>query len=871
MSVELTPNVGLRFGWETGDDDWGGGVNFNWMLLDVVNVPFAKSITVTAPPANPENGDRYIIPANATGIWADKVGRLAYFASDQWIYFQPKKGWYQRVFDTRKTYVWNGLTWEYYLDSITPEMMTDINSAIAAGAVAAAAAESTASDRVAVQEDREAVDTARLAVEAGASQIAADKAIVLAARTTAVESANDAAISKQTASESAVLAAQKAQDAAASAGAASSSASTAFTSAGVAAAARDASIAAKTDLFNRYYGSLPSDPLLRPDGTARQAGDEYFNSADGKRKVFNGTAWEWFNGASEVDLAADAGGSLVSWLTGGVKKSIGSWIDDILVGLGQRIRQIDTYADAATYSSTSGRIVYVAGRATKGDGGGGSNWLDTKGTVGRPAANGGTILHTSDGWLTRQFTSGIACEWFGASPSATATENTTAIQTAINLAGDTFQVATISAPGVYLHNGLSIPRFAKLRGSGAGRVYLKNTNGTHSITIDGRLDAAHKHWEVSDLTILHEGNPAGTDALRIYDTSYGKIEGVVFQNIVGKSQHWEAVNYGCYNNRILGCRYTGGLNPQGAIYLKGVGGRGVSSNVWLGGEIIGGAFGVYIDTDGGYGNYFGIGIENGGSAGDPGTALIHCADGPNTFEGYLEVYAFGTDGIRLLPGGQDCTFRPTAFGFNGSGVRLNNTSGHGYNYAPGPGIDYTEMRGVGLRAGYLFAKVGNAVNGNAAVYGQVGDIYLNSNRGAVSNGTTVETDLYTHTVPANALVGNTNGLKISVRGDFAANANTKTIRAYFGGSQIFSTAVPTNGFGWELDLELVVTTFVASPGASTIRAFGTLRDGSNTVKLPVSSVITKDLGAAQDVRVTGQSNAAGGDITKYIAHVQWKF
>lgn len=115
----------------------------------------------------------------------------------------------------------------------------------------------------------------------------------------------------------------------------------------------------------------------------------------------------------KTEGSADNGASLISWLTGGVKKTVGSWIDDILVGLGQRIKQIDTYADAASHVSTSGRIVYVAGRTAAGDGGGGSNWLDTKGTVGRPAANGGTIIHTSDGWLERQRPPGyVRAEWF---------------------------------------------------------------------------------------------------------------------------------------------------------------------------------------------------------------------------------------------------------------------------------------------------------------------------------------------------------------------------------------------------------------------------------------------------------------------------
>lgn len=41
----------------------------------------------------------------------------------------------------------------------------------------------------------------------------------------------------------------------------------------------------------RYYGSAAVDPLTRPDGSARQAADLYFNTAGSKFRVFTGTSW----------------------------------------------------------------------------------------------------------------------------------------------------------------------------------------------------------------------------------------------------------------------------------------------------------------------------------------------------------------------------------------------------------------------------------------------------------------------------------------------------------------------------------------------------------------------------------------------------
>lgn len=42
----------------------------------------------------------------------------------------------------------------------------------------------------------------------------------------------------------------------------------------------------------RYYGALASDPPTRPDGSARQAGDTYFNTGTLAFRVFSGSGWQ---------------------------------------------------------------------------------------------------------------------------------------------------------------------------------------------------------------------------------------------------------------------------------------------------------------------------------------------------------------------------------------------------------------------------------------------------------------------------------------------------------------------------------------------------------------------------------------------------
>lgn len=61
-----------------------------------------------------------------------------------------------------------------------------------------------------------------------------------------------------------------------------------------------------------YAGTYTSDPLTRPDGSARQSGDEYFNSTAGLLKRFNGAAWV-AGDLNTANLAASSGSSLVGY------------------------------------------------------------------------------------------------------------------------------------------------------------------------------------------------------------------------------------------------------------------------------------------------------------------------------------------------------------------------------------------------------------------------------------------------------------------------------------------------------------------------------------------------------------------------------
>lgn len=64
-----------------------------------------KSKTTTAPPGNAIAGDAYIVPANATGAWANKTDRIAYLAATgAWVYLIPPRGQIVYVRDQDKNF-----------------------------------------------------------------------------------------------------------------------------------------------------------------------------------------------------------------------------------------------------------------------------------------------------------------------------------------------------------------------------------------------------------------------------------------------------------------------------------------------------------------------------------------------------------------------------------------------------------------------------------------------------------------------------------------------------------------------------------------------------------------------------------------------
>ena len=72
-----------------------------WQALQAMGLSFSArsrrwtaitSMTTTAPPASPAQGDAYLVPTGATGVWAANAGRIAEWIDGAWSYTTPVDG-----------------------------------------------------------------------------------------------------------------------------------------------------------------------------------------------------------------------------------------------------------------------------------------------------------------------------------------------------------------------------------------------------------------------------------------------------------------------------------------------------------------------------------------------------------------------------------------------------------------------------------------------------------------------------------------------------------------------------------------------------------------------------------------------------------
>lgn len=129
--------------------------------------------------------------------------------------------------------------------------------------------------------------------------------------------------------------------------------------------------------------------------------------------------------------------------------------------------------------------------------------------------------------------------------------------------------------------------------------------------------------------------------------------------------------------------------------------------------------------------------------------------------------------------------------------------------------------------------------------------------GDVSNSGSTETDLYSYNAVVGTLAKQGSSILIFASGTTAANANNKTLKLYFGSTQLFTSgALASNNIDWTLQAE------IARNGAtSQVTWVQFMRNGLSPI-VDVSST-TVDLAANQAIKITGQGTATADIVVNY--------
>jgi hypothetical protein len=80
-------------------------------ILDAFVQLTMLSRSLVTPPATPAEGDRYVVPASATGIWASQTGKIAAYLDATWMYYAPKEGWLTWIADENVALAYDGAAW----------------------------------------------------------------------------------------------------------------------------------------------------------------------------------------------------------------------------------------------------------------------------------------------------------------------------------------------------------------------------------------------------------------------------------------------------------------------------------------------------------------------------------------------------------------------------------------------------------------------------------------------------------------------------------------------------------------------------------------------------------------------------------------
>lgn len=115
MALSFGPNLGLLVDGAIGESHYGALMKF-FRLTDSLIQLHVKSSQLTTPPASPANGDTYIVPTGASGVWSSNIGKIARYSTVKtaWEYATPQEGWFAHD-DAQDLFLkFNGSSWTIY-------------------------------------------------------------------------------------------------------------------------------------------------------------------------------------------------------------------------------------------------------------------------------------------------------------------------------------------------------------------------------------------------------------------------------------------------------------------------------------------------------------------------------------------------------------------------------------------------------------------------------------------------------------------------------------------------------------------------------------------------------------------------------------
>ena len=111
MPNETTANLGLPYIY-TDQAQKEVTINESLTTIDAILNNGAISISETTPPITAIDGEVYIIPSGATGIWSGQQNKIAHYNSNfGWRYISPNEGVTIWVNDEDKLYTFDGTSW----------------------------------------------------------------------------------------------------------------------------------------------------------------------------------------------------------------------------------------------------------------------------------------------------------------------------------------------------------------------------------------------------------------------------------------------------------------------------------------------------------------------------------------------------------------------------------------------------------------------------------------------------------------------------------------------------------------------------------------------------------------------------------------